>query len=79
MMKRNVPGAWNVGGFFFCGWEERCWQYGISANEGGSEADRHRRLGKASGGFGAHCNGNGPDTVGAAGGVGGKVGMEARR
>ena len=19
----NVPGAWNVGGFFLCGWEER--------------------------------------------------------
>ena len=26
--------------------------------------------------FGAHCNGNEPDTVGIAGGVGGKVGME---
>ena len=33
-------------------------------------------VGIASGGFGAHWNGNEPDTVGIAGGVGGKVGME---
>ena len=45
-------------------------------NGGWSAAARHRRLGKASGGFGAHCNGNEPDAVGAAGGVGGKVEME---
>ena len=34
------------------------------------------RVGIASGGFGAHWNGNGPDTSGYAYGVGGKVGME---
>lgn len=45
-------------------------------NGGGSAAAHHRRLGIASGGFGAHCNWSEPDAGGAAVGVGGKVEME---
>lgn len=70
MDERNVPWAWNVGGFFLCGWEERGCQYGIRAIGGRNEADRHRRLGKASGVIGLAAKRKRADTVGAAGGVG---------
>lgn len=43
--KRKVPGAWNVGGFFLCGWEELCCQYGVRAKwrkERGSSASTAR-------------------------------------
>lgn len=39
-------------------------------NAGWSEASRHRRIGKASGGFGLTAERKRADTVGAAGGVG---------
>lgn len=47
-----MPRAWNVGGYFFCGWEERGCQYGSGAIGERNAAVRYRRLGKASGGFG---------------------------
>lgn len=65
-----VPGACNGGGFFLCGWEERGCQYGDRASGGRNEADRHRRLGIASGGIGLTAERKRGDTVGAAGGVG---------
>jgi len=65
-----MPGAWNVGGIFLYGWEERGCQYGTGVNGGWSAAARHRRLGIASGGFGLTAERKRADTVGAAGGVG---------
>lgn len=67
---REMPGAWNVGGIFLYGWEERGCQYGTGVNGGWSAAARHRRLGIASGGFGLTAERKRADTVGAAGGVG---------
>lgn len=66
----QMPRAWNVGGFFLFGWEERGCQYGTGVNGGWSAAARHRRLGIASGGFGLTAERKRADTVGAAGGVG---------
>lgn len=48
----QMPRAWNVGGYFFCGWEERGCQYGSGAIGERNAAVRYRQLGKASGGFG---------------------------
>lgn len=45
-----MPGAWNEVGCFLYGWEERGLCVESVRNGGGSEADRHRRLGKANGG-----------------------------
>ena len=71
MDERDVQWTWNVGGFFLYGWEERGRQYGIRAIGGRNEADRHRRLGIASGVIGLTAERKRADTVGVAGGVGG--------
>ncbi|MGM9856528.1 MAG: hypothetical protein ACI30Y_01825 [Candidatus Limisoma sp.] len=65
-----MPGAWNEVGCFLYGWEERGLCVEPVRNGERSEADRHRRLGKASGGFGLTAERKRGDTVGADGGVG---------
>lgn len=59
----SMPGAWNEVGCNLYGWEERGSGMESVRNVGGSEADRYRRLGKASAGCRTYRCGDAPDTV----------------
>ena len=61
----QMPRAWNVGGYFSCGWEERGCQYGSGAIGERNAAVRYRQLGKASGGFFAKQSAKGDDGLAA--------------